>query len=138
MSRRPSSRSKSLQQVEGEDSFLLLDRIRIGRIQTLTLSMSGSYLDAMSDPPSWTTLTGSGKGTGPPRIRRVSAPVATKGHCRETARRWRTHPRVSVARRRAVSWAAPPDTSSLFLGRRACRRLLGFGGEERRGETEMS
>jgi hypothetical protein len=84
MSRRPSSRFKSLQQVEGEDLFLLLDRKRIGRIQTLTLRMPGSYLDAMSDPPSWTTLTGSGKGTGPPRIRRVSAPVATNGHRRET------------------------------------------------------
>jgi hypothetical protein len=49
---------------------LLLDRIRIGRIQTLTLRMSRSYLDAMSDPPSWTSMTGSGKGTGPPHIRR--------------------------------------------------------------------
>jgi hypothetical protein len=48
---------------------LLLDRIRIGRIQTLTLRMSGSYLDAMSDPPSWISMTGSGKGTGPPCIR---------------------------------------------------------------------
>jgi hypothetical protein len=70
MSRRPSSRSKSLQQVEGEDSFLLLDRIRIERIQTLTLRMSGSYLDTMSDPPSWTSMTSSGKGTRPQRIRR--------------------------------------------------------------------
>jgi hypothetical protein len=99
MRRCPSSRSKSLQQVEGEDSLLLLDRIRIGRIQTLTLRMSGSYLDAMLDPLFWATLTGSGKGTGPPRIRRVLAPVATKGHRRETARRRRTHPQVSVARR---------------------------------------
>jgi hypothetical protein len=48
---------------------LLLDRIRIGRIQTLTLRMSGSYLDAMSDPPSWISMTGSGKGSWPPRIR---------------------------------------------------------------------
>jgi hypothetical protein len=69
--------------------------------------MSGSYLDAMSDPPFWTSLTGSGKGTGPPCIHRVSAPVATKGHRREMARRRCTHPRVSVTRRRAASWAAP-------------------------------
>jgi hypothetical protein len=32
--------------------------------------MSGSYLDAMSDSPSWTSMMGSEKGTRPLRIRR--------------------------------------------------------------------
>jgi hypothetical protein len=86
--------------------------------------MSGSYLDAMSDPPSWTTLMGSGKGTGPPRICRVSAPVATEGHHSETARLRRTHPRVSIVRQRAASWAVPSLNSNNL---RLCARIFGLG-----------
>jgi hypothetical protein len=46
------------------------------------------------------------------RVAGMSAPVATKGHHHETARRRCAHPRVSVAHRRAASWVAPPPPLS--------------------------
>jgi hypothetical protein len=118
MSRRPSSRSKSLQQVEGEDSFLLLDRIRIERIQTLTLRMSGSYLDAMSDPPSWTSMTGSGKGTRPPRSRRRLSGRRRVG----SGRHKRAPPRDSSTAAHSPSGERRASTSGLVGGAVAHRQ----------------
>jgi hypothetical protein len=54
----------------------------------------------------------------------MSAPVATKGHHRKTARRRHAHPRVSILRRWAASWVAPPPPLSPLPCPRGRRRFL--------------
>jgi hypothetical protein len=78
----------------------------MGSIQTLTLRMSGSYLDAMSDPQPWTSMTGSGKGTGPPRIRRRLSGrrrVSTGHHKRAPPRDGSTAAHSPSGERRALA-----------------------------------
>jgi hypothetical protein len=128
--------------------------------------MLGSYLDTMSDPPSWTSMTGSGKGTGPLRIhRRLSGrrSVSSGHHKRAPPRDGSTAVHSPSGERRASASGLVGGAATHQQQRRVVRPDLGLGhcceparrrrahlrvnvghrahvvarsGEETRGETE--
>jgi hypothetical protein len=127
MSRRPSSRSKSLQQLEefrrrGMGSIQIEMRRKRNPnpnpkdVGVLPRRHVGSVILDLHD-----RLREGHRATAACRVTGVSAPVATKGHRHETARRRCTHPRVSIAHQRAASWVAPPLTGNNVV---LCTRIL--------------